>query len=381
MMRRLWSVSIPLLYLFGGTTMLAQEQSAPVPTELRSTFQPPAAYQHDLGTYRSPLLFDNGLLVKTPQDWRKRRQEILAYWHAQLGTWPALLERPHFERREAAERSGYHEIPVSLDVAKERRTDGYLLVPEGTGPFPAMLVVYYEPETAIGNKQPLRDFGVQLVTRGFAILSIGIDPRPIIPEAAEQGLQPLSYLALWAANALTALAAQPEVDPARIGVLGHSYGGKWALFAAAFDERFACGVWSDPGIVFDETRPNVNYWEPWYLGWEPDRTHKPGLPTADNPRTGPYRHLIEQKRDLHELLALLAPRPFLVSGGAEDPPERWRALNHVIAVNRLLGVEHRVAMTNREGHPPTEESNRQIALFLEFVLQPGRYKQMPQALP
>ncbi len=23
----------------------------------------------------------------------------------------------------------------------------------------------------------------------------------------------------------------------------------------------------------------------------------------------------------------MAPRPFLVSGGAEDPPERWRALN------------------------------------------------------
>ena len=27
---------------------------------------------------------------------------------------------------------------------------------------------------------------------------------------------------------------------------------------------------SDPGVVFDETRPNVNYWEPWYLGLDPN---------------------------------------------------------------------------------------------------------------
>ena len=60
--------------------------------------------------------------------------------------------------------------------------------------------------------------------------------------------------------------------PGRIGVLGHSYGGKWAMFASCLFEKFACGVWSDPGIVFDESRPNVNYWEPWYLGWEPGRT-------------------------------------------------------------------------------------------------------------
>ena len=53
----------------------------------------------------------------------------------------------------------------------------------------------------------------------------------------------------------------------------------------------------------------------------------------------------------------MAPRPFLVSGGSEDQPERWKALNHAVAVNKLLGFENRVAMTNRKGHTPTEESN------------------------
>ena len=41
----------------------------------------------------------------------------------------------------------------------------------------------------------------------------------------------------------------------------------------------------------------------------------------------------------------MAPRPFLVSGGSEDPPARWKALNHAVAVNKLLGHENRVAMT------------------------------------
>jgi hypothetical protein len=79
--------------------------------------------------------------------------------------------------------------------------------------------------------------------------------------------------------------------------------------------------------------------------------------------------LIETGHDLHELHALMAPRPFLVSGGAEDGAQRWRALNHACAVNRLLGFENRVGMTNRDGHDPTEESNEQMYLFFEYFLR------------
>jgi len=66
----------------------------------------------------------------------------------------------------------------------------------------------------------------------------------------------------------------------------------------------------------------------------------------------------------------MAPRPFLLSGGAEDGPRRWRALNHVVAVNDLLAAPRRVAMTYRPAHDPTPESNRQIGRFLEHVLKP-----------
>ena len=100
------------------------------------------------------------------------------------------------------------------------------------------------------------------------------------------------------------------------------------------------------------------------------------MPTTANPRTGAYKELIKNGHDLHELLALMAPRPFLVSGGSEDPPERWRALNHVVAVNRLLGYTNRVAMTHRAGHTPTPESNEQIYLFLEHFLKQSPVKKI-----
>jgi len=356
-----------------GSNARAEDGGKPahgIPGPIVSAFRPPPEFADDLGALKSPLIFDDGRPVRDAAGWGERRKEILAAWHGIMGAWPPPIERPELEVTGKERREGFEQRRVRVEVAPDRNMDGYLLVPDGKGPFPAVLVVYYEPETAIGQGKALRDFAFRLARRGFVALSIGIDPLAIIPESGRIGLQPLSYLAYVASNSRTALARLPEVDPKRIGVMGHSYGGKWALFASCLDERFACGVWSDPGVVFDETRSNVNYWEPWYLGLEPGRTRTRGLITEANPRMGAYKRLVAEGHDLHELHALMAPRPFLVSGGSEDPPDRWRALNHAVAVNKLLGQAGRVAMTNRPGHDPTEESNEQIDLFLEHVLKP-----------
>jgi len=140
------------------------------------------------------------------------------------------------------------------------------------------------------------------------------------------------------------------------------------MFASCLYDKFAAAAWSDGGVVWDEARPNVNYWEPWYLGLEAGKKRKPGVITAENPRMGAYKTLFETGHDLHELHCLMAPRPFLVSGGSEDPPERWQALNHAVAVNKVLGYEGRVGMTNRKTHDPTPESNEIVYLFFEHFL-------------
>jgi hypothetical protein len=93
------------------------------------------------------------------------------------------------------------------------------------------------------------------------------------------------------------------------------------------------------------------------------------LITPTNPVYGSYPELVKKGHDLHELHALMAPRPFLVSGGAEDTKERWIPLNHSLAVNRLLGYSNRVGMTNdRTEHLPTALSNERAYLFFEYFL-------------
>jgi dienelactone hydrolase len=333
-------------------------------------FSPPAEFKDDFGKYASPLLFADGTRVVSKDDWARRRAEILKIWTGYLGEWPPLIEKPKLEFLSQTNRENFVQHRVRVEVAQGQMLEGYLLVPNGRGPFPAVVVPYYEPESSIGvGKVLLRDFGYQLTKRGFVSLSIGSPGPSREPQTGEARCQPLSFLGYIAANCYNALTTLTNVNPKRIGIVGHSYGGKWAMFGSCLYEKFACAAWSDPGIVFDESRPNVNYWEPWYLGNDTAIKRKPGVPSADNPRTGPYKKLIADGHDLHELHVLMAPRPFLVSGGSEDPPERWRALNHSAAVNKLLSFTNRVAMTNRPKHDPTEESNNQIYAFFEHFLK------------
>jgi dienelactone hydrolase len=350
--------------------------------QLAPYYEPPAEYAEKLGDYRSPLLFADGSRVGTKADWPRRRKEIADLWEKRLGSWPPLLDKPEVTRLEKEGKEGYTQQHVHVQISSDGKTaDGYLLIPAGKGPFPAVFVPFYEPLTSIGQGQKghgTHDYGLQLVKRGFVTLSIGTpgsfeqigkDTRDLLTKAGEETRrQPLTLLAYVAANCHTALAQMPEIDPERIGVIGLSYGGKWSMFASCLYDKFACAVWSDPGIVFNEKNGNVNYWEPWYLGYDPQTKRKPGVPSEANPRTGLYKELIEQGDDLVSLHALMAPRPVLVSGGTEDPPRNWQALNHLVAVNKLLGFYNRAAMTARKTHVPTAEALEVELAFLEYWL-------------
>jgi len=372
--RLILGLPLPLLPTAGKAA--DEPPVAAVWNQIASFFAPPPEYAGDYGHYRSPLRFYNGDAVKTPADWQRRRQEILARWHGMLGPWPAVIEQPQVEILETARRENFHQHRIRFEWLPKEMTEGYLLVPEGQGARPAVLVVYYEPETAIGRGKEYRDFAYQLARRGFVTLSMGNragqDSKTYAiyyPSKEKAAIQPLSALAYTAANAYHVLAGRSEVDPQRIGVMGHSFGGKWAMFASCLYDKFACAVWCDPGIVFDESRPSVNYWEPWYLGYEPGTWRTRGIITETNPRTGLYKRLIADGYDLHELHALMAPRPFLVSGGSEDQVHRWQALNHTVQVNELLGYKDRVAMTNRPDHAPNQQSNEQIYCFFDCFLK------------
>ncbi|HJN11376.1 MAG TPA: dienelactone hydrolase family protein [Pirellulaceae bacterium] len=358
------------------TPLCAEETPADAWQRIAPHFSPPKQFADEFGDYRSPLRFADGRPVRSADDWKERRAELLKEWLDLLGHWPPLITEPKVDVLESTRRENFQQLRIRFKWTPNELTTGYLLIPDGDTPRPAVVTVYYEPETAIGLKTPDRDFAVQLARRGFVALSLGTTAATeartyslYYPSIEDAQVQPLSMLACAAANAWYVLANRPEVDAKRIGIVGHSFGGKWAMVASCLFEKYACAVWSDPGIVFDEARGSVNYWEPWYLGYHPRPWRKRGLITKENPARGLYPKLVAAGRDLHELHALMAPRPFLVSGGSEDSPRRWAALNHTIAVNRLLGYSDRVAMTNRPKHSPNDESNAQIYAFFQHFLQ------------
>jgi hypothetical protein len=339
-------------------------------------FIPPKQFDNQMGDYRSPLRFYNGDSVLTKEDWQKRREEIRTRWMELMGPWPEVMKNQEFEILSTTQREDFTQHKVRFYWTPNEQTEGYLLIPDKKGSKPAVVTVFYEPETAAGiDGKPFRDFAYQMVKRGFVTLSIGTTETTknktysiYYPDRENARMQPLSALAYAAANAWEALAKVNDVDSSRIGIVGHSYGGKWAMFASCLYDKYAASVWIDPGIVFDETKGSgVNYWEPWYLGY-----YQPPWTDTWNKNGGSgkglYPRLKKEGYDLHELHALMAPRPFLVSGGSSDPLERWIPLNHAIAVNRLLGYHNRVAMSNRPDHSPNRESNEIVYSFLEWFL-------------
>ena len=68
---------------------------------------PPAEFAEATDELRSPLQFNDGRRVTTPEQWAERRKEILADWHALMGAWPPVIERPTLETLETTHRDNF----------------------------------------------------------------------------------------------------------------------------------------------------------------------------------------------------------------------------------------------------------------------------------
>ena len=346
-------------------------------------FYAPDSLEQDFGHFQSPLVFNDGRQVRSAKDWTRRKAEIKHDWENYLGHWPELYTQQRFEYIDTLYEDTYTQYGVRFKWTPNEWTKGYLLVPKNaSSKMPAVVSVFYDAESSIGIGsesrpwRPWRDFAKELANRGFVTLAIGTKEASernefslYYPSIDSVSVQPLSMLAYAANNAYYVLANSKNVDKSRIGIVGHSFGGKWAMFASCLTDNFAAAAWSDPGIVMQEDRESINYWEPWYLGFHSKPWRNRGLITESNPAHGVYNQLRKDNRNLHELHALMAPRPFLVSGGAEDPVTQWRALNHSVEVNKLLGKKERVAMTNRPTHALTEDATEVIYTFFEYFLK------------
>lgn len=355
-------------------TPAAQDWTKLTNIDISSAFEPPTEWRDQFGAFRSPLLCYDGTPVTQAESWPARRAEILQRWQEILGPWPQLEAKPRYSIVDTHEANGVTEKHLDIDLPPRQTGHAVLTVPKGAERRGAVLVLSADDEASGTGAHAAADLARGLAERGFVTLLVGPPSgNPRKPETEGVECQPLMYLAYIGAVCANVLADQPEVDATKIGVVGHAFAGKWAMFASCFCERFACAVWSEAAIVIDPRKASANYGDPWFLGRFIGTVRASPRRDDDHPRIGAMAGLYNAGLNLNDMHALMAPRPFLVMAGTKRLPSlaitsaddegRWAVLNHTIAVNHLLGYDRRVGMLNHGSHEMTPEWKAQIAQF------------------
>lgn len=330
-------------------------------TATPSLQQPPAAAPADMPALSALLVTADGKRITTRRAWHWERESLRQRWLDFLGGLPASRAplKPEILATEACD--GFTRQWVRYQVEEGVFTDGYLLTPASTWEKRRPGIVVFHPTTplqacgvaGLEPTYPERNWqGLQLVRRGYVVWcprnyinTPGADwagnARAVL--AAHPGWTGMTRMVWDAIRAADFLESLPQVDARRIGCLGHSLGGKEVLYAMAFDARYRVGVSSEGGLGLQ-----FSNWDAiWYLG--------PQIRAPDFP----LEH--------HQLLALVAPRPFLLlAGEASDNDRSWAFLEAVLPVYRLERAPQNVGWLNhRAGHAYTPAARAVAEQFLD----------------
>ncbi len=322
---------------------------------LQKIQQRPEKLSADAKEFASLLVDEKGERITTVEAWQTRRKQLLAWWTEFLGAMPAKRDATKPPKLKVLEEDRVGNVTrqrVEYEVEPGLVTEAYLCRPtEIKGPVPGVVCFHSTVDHSIRQPAGLgadvqKAFGLKFAQQGRIVFS----PRNFLwpsndkisakPETDKYlarvpnslGMAKMLYDSLIAVDILAQL---PGVDPARLGSVGHSLGAKEVLYLAAFDERIKVTVSSEGGIGMRFSNWNA----PWYLG-----------PAIDEPGF---------TRDHHELLALCAPRPFLLMGGESADGDRgWPFIAAALPVYQLHGPRTAMGQFNhRLGHavPPIAE--------------------------
>ncbi|WP_245746525.1 alpha/beta hydrolase family protein [Nocardia altamirensis] len=144
-----------------------------------------------------------------------------------------------------------HEVTIGSDDLAVGAT---LSLPRGPGPWPAVVLLSgggpFDRDETSGPNKSFKDLAWGLATRGIAVLRFD-KVTHAHPEVADHpDFTMADEYVPHAVSALRLLREHPEVDPARVAVLGHSMGGKLAPRVAAAEPAVAGLV-----IMAGDTQP------------------------------------------------------------------------------------------------------------------------------
>jgi dienelactone hydrolase len=289
------------------------------------------SYYLDAGRKKQP--------IKSEADWGIRRGHILANMQVVMGHLPDKSKRVLLDVKQLEEvklDGGLVRRKISYQTEPNDRVSAYLFLPAGLTALatrhPAILCLHQttnigkeEPSGLGGN--PNLHYALHLAQRGYVTLA------PDYPSFGEHqfdfadpkfGYTSGTMKAIWDnLRAVDLLQSLPEVDPDRIGCIGHSLGGHNTMFTAAFDPRIKVMV-SNCGF----TRFH-KYYEGKLAGWTSAR-YMPLIASSyeNNPDKVPF--------DFPEIVAVFAPRPFLASSPLRDSNFEVSGVKDTIAAARPI---------------------------------------------
>jgi len=315
--------------------------------------------------------------VTTIADWERRWRDIVAGVEATMGPLPdrAELGPVKYEVVPGSrfELERYTREKLRIDVGDGDHMPAWLLVPRGlVGPASAVLALHQtngalgkDEVIGIAGSENLR-YGLELAERGYIVLA---PDYPTLGEYAydfeRDRFESGSMKGIWNhMRCVDLLAARPDVDPDRIGAIGHSLGGHNAIFLTFFDSRVKAVVSSCGWTPFHD------YYAGDLTGWSGERY----LPRIRewyglDPDRVPW--------DYYEMLAALAPRAFFTSSPLHDSNFDAAGVQKAIPVVReiyeLYGASNRVFAIYPDCAHDFPPSVREAAYrFLSDVLAPAR---------
>lgn len=329
------------------------------------------------------LLCANGKKVDTPAAWESiRRPEVLTLFQTYVyGKNP--VERPATLTFETVDKG-----TVMMDGQAVRKRsvlrysgpggDGAIrvtaFIPKSAKPVPAFLLICNRPENNIDwerlEKNPFWP-AEELVARGYAAITFfngDVDPDTydgftngvhgvFQPDPSVRKPDSWGTLAAWAWGAsrvMDWIETEPLIDRAHVAVVGHSRGGKTALWCGATDTRFALTISNDSGcggaklnrmdLPDSESIARITKAFPhWFCANFSQYADKEA----------------ELPLDQHMLIALLAPRLAYVASASDDTwagqPGEFQSCVLASPIWQLYGLKGLVGTTFPAPDTPLQE--------------------------
>jgi pimeloyl-ACP methyl ester carboxylesterase len=308
--------------------------------------------------------------IKNENDWYKRREQILDSIQRVMGRMPDASHKVPLDVKiiEEINIDGTQRLKISFAVEKNDRVPAYLFIPAGQkNPVPGILCLHQT--ISIGKSEPAGlggsnnlKYALELAKRGYVTLA------PDYPNFGDytfdsyaNGYLSASMKGIWNnMAAVDLLQSLKEVDPARIGCIGHSLGGHNSLFLAVFDTRIKAVVTSCGFTSF------YKYYEGDLTGWS-HKGYMPRIASAyeKNPSKMPF--------DFTEILGAIAPRALFINAPLKDSNFEisgvYDCVNAAKPVYDLFKKGDKLMMTNPDApHDFPPEARNAAYMFLDREL-------------